>query len=289
VKLQPIAQESPWPEIRNALLTFFWQSRPHVIHGSTEIDVTDTLASIRRIERELRIAVSFHAFVVYCVVQAAMQHPVMHTYRYGKKLLTFEDIDLLSPIDKRLPSGVRIPVGHIIRSAQSKSLAQINWEIRQAVRAEDLAEDAAVQARRKLARYPSWVRRILAWQTKRNPYWLKRISGTMLVTNVQSHSASNPIFAFSRTVHTTSLAIGNITRRLQLDAQGKVVSRKILCLAGAADHDIVDGMGIARFAHLLTRLLETGAGLDEAFLQETRALVSMNKESHEQRSVSVHS
>ena len=194
----PVVREAAWPEIRNALLAFLWQGRPHVMHGTTEVDVTDSLAAIRRIEKELRIAVSFHAFAVYCVVQAAMQHPLMHTYRYGKKLITFEDIDLLSPIDKRLPGGVRIPVGHIIRAAQNKTLAEINWEIRRAVRAPDLAEDAAVQARRKLARSPYWLRRIWAWQCKRNPYWLKRTSGTMLVTNVQTQTAINPAFRCSR-------------------------------------------------------------------------------------------
>jgi pyruvate/2-oxoglutarate dehydrogenase complex dihydrolipoamide acyltransferase (E2) component len=287
MKLQPVVQESSWPTIRNALIAFFWQGRPHVMHGTTEVDVTDSLAAIRRMEKELRIAVSFHAFVVYCVVQAAMQHPVMHTYRHGKKLLTFEDIDVLSPIDKRLPGGVRIPVGHIIRAAQNKSLAQVNWEIRQAVRASDLAEDVAVQSRRKLAHFPHLVRRIWAWQCKRNPFWLKRMSGTMLVTNVQSHAAANPMFAFAGTVHTTSLAIGNITPRLQLSNEGRVVSRKMLCLAGAADHDIVDGMGIARFAHLLTRLLETGAGLDESFVQETRKLMKEADHEHDHVPVNV--
>jgi pyruvate/2-oxoglutarate dehydrogenase complex dihydrolipoamide acyltransferase (E2) component len=272
MKLQPAVRETPWPEIRNALVAFLWQRRSRLLRGTTEVDVTDSLASIRRIERELRIAISFHAFVVYCVVQAAMRHPVMHTYRYGRKLVTFEDIDIFSPIDRRLPGGVRIPVGHIIRAAQNKSLAQINWEIRQAVRVSDLADDPSVQALRKASRAPGVVRRMLAWQCKRNPYRLKRTSGTMLVTNVQSRTATNPVFAFGGTVHTSSIAVGNITPRLQLNGEGKVVSRKMLCLAGAADHDIVDGMGIARFAQLLTRLLETGAGLDETLLQETRKL-----------------
>lgn len=282
----PLVRERAWPEIRNALLAFLWQGRPHVMHGTTEVDVTDTLATVRRIEKDLRIAVSFHAFAVYCVVQAAMQHPLMHTYRFGRKLITFEDIDLLSPIDKRLPGGVRIPVGHIIRAAQNKTLAEINWEIRRAVRAPDLAEDAAVQARRKLARSPYWLRRAWAWQCKRNPYWLKRTSGTMLVTNVRSRTAVNPMFAIAGTAHTTSIAIGNITPRLQLSSEGNMVSRKMLCLSGAADHDIVDGMGIARFSHLLARLLESGAGLDETFVQQTKSLIS--KESHEQRPVAVH-
>ncbi len=269
------------------MIAFLWQCRPHVVRGTTEVDVTDSLAAIRRIEKDLRIAVSFHAFVVYCMVQAAMQHPIMHTYRYGKKLLTFEDIDLLSPIDKRLPGGVRIPVGHIIRAAQNKTLAQINWEIRQAVRAPDIADDATVQARRRLARSPWFIRRMLAWQCKRNPYWLKRMTGTMIVTNVRNSAAANPVFAIVPTVHTTSVAVGNITPRLQLSSEGEVVSRKMLCLAYAVDHDIVDGMPIAQFAHSVARLLETGAGLDETFLQETRTLI--NEESHEQHWVPLYS
>ncbi|HUB90146.1 MAG TPA: 2-oxo acid dehydrogenase subunit E2, partial [Dyella sp.] len=273
------------PEIRDALLMFFWQGRAHVIHGTTEVDVTDSLAAIRRIEKELRIGISFHAFVVYCIVQAAMQHPVMHTYRHGRKLLTFEDIDLLSPMDKRLPGGVRIPVAHIIRGAQNKTLAEINWEIRQAVRAPDLDGDAAVQARRKLGRLPYILRRLAAWRCKRNPYLFKQVNGTMLVTNVRSQVGTNPVFAVAGTAHTTSLAIGNITPRLQLSSEGRVVSRKMLCLSGAADHDIVDGMGIAGFSHLLGRLLETGAGLDKAFVEQTRDLI--NKESHERSSVPV--
>lgn len=285
MKDKPAVREAAWPEIRNALLTFFWQGRPHVIHGTTEVDVTDSLAAIRRIERELRIAVSFHAFAVYCVVQAAMQNPVMHTYRHGRKLLTFEDIDLLSPVDKRLPGGIRVPVGHILRGAQNKTLAEINWEMRQAVRAPDLDDDAAVQARRKLAHSPYWLRRLWAWRCKRNPYLLKQVSGTMLVTNVRSQIAVNPMFAVVGTAHTTSIAIGNITPRLQLNRDGNVIARKMLCLSGTADHDIVDGMGIATFSHLLARLLETGAGLDEAFVEQTRSLI--NKESHERSCVAV--
>ena len=115
--------------IRNALVSLLDQSRPHAIYGLGEVDVTDgRWPAIRRIEKELRAAVSFHAFILYCMTRAIGRHPVARTYRRGKKLITFEDIDVLTPLDKRLPSGVRIPVGHIVRSAQTKSLAAINWE-----------------------------------------------------------------------------------------------------------------------------------------------------------------
>src|SRR6516225_4556384 len=51
MKLQPAVRETPWPEIRNALVAFLWQRRSRLLRGTTEVDVTDSLASIRRIER----------------------------------------------------------------------------------------------------------------------------------------------------------------------------------------------------------------------------------------------
>ena len=99
---------------------FFEQQRPHAVRGTLEVDVTETLARVRIIEKELRIAVSLHAFAVYCVARALKQHPALNTYRHGDKLITFEDVDVLSPIDKHLPRGLRLPVGHITRAAQDK-------------------------------------------------------------------------------------------------------------------------------------------------------------------------
>jgi pyruvate/2-oxoglutarate dehydrogenase complex dihydrolipoamide acyltransferase (E2) component len=265
--------QTDWPQIRNALKAFLDHKRPNVINAAVEVDVTDGLAAIRRIEHELRVAVSFHAWVTWCVVQAAVAHPIVHTYRHGNKLITFDDIDILSPIDKRLPSGVRIPVGHIIRGAQKKSLAQINHEIRQAVRATDLSDDRAVKMRRTFAALPRPARGLIAWLTVRNPHRFRITHGTLLVTNIRSHGFTNPFHAVTPTVHTVSVAVGNTIERLKLD-RGQVVSRTMLCLSGAADHDIVDGMGGARFCYRLISLLESAAGLDEHFVRETRALMS---------------
>jgi pyruvate/2-oxoglutarate dehydrogenase complex dihydrolipoamide acyltransferase (E2) component len=278
MKTEPRARLAPWPVIRNALISFFQQRRPHTIQGFSEVDVTDALAAIRSLQKELRIAVSFHAFALYCCIQAAIRHPIVHTYRKGHQLVTFDDIDVLSPIEKTLPSGVRIPVGHMVRAAQTQSLAQINWDLRCAVRAKDLAADGAVQLRRKFAAYPALLRRLISWKSKRDPFWFKRSHGTILVTNIQSHGFVHPAFALTPTVHTMTIAIGSITERLKLDKDGKIVTRKILCLAGAADHDIVDGASIARFARLLIQLFESSTGLDETFVEETRCLMAQSKE-----------
>jgi pyruvate/2-oxoglutarate dehydrogenase complex dihydrolipoamide acyltransferase (E2) component len=275
----PAYTEKPWPVIRNALVTLLDQSRPHAIYGLGEADVTEALAAIRRIEKQLRVAVSFHAFILHCMTRAIREHPLAQTYRRGKKLITFEDIDVLTPLDKRLPSGVRIPVGHIVRAAQTKSLAAINWELRQAVKAADLDHDPAVQMRRRFAKFPAPVRRWLAWRTMRDPFLLKRIHGSTGITSIQSHGFSNPLYTLPPAIHTLSFSVGNLCERLALADDGSVVKRKVLCLTGAADHDVMDGMQLTRFSYRFVKLLESADGLDETFVEETRRLMGSKRES----------
>jgi len=275
---RPAYTEKPWPVIRNALVTLLDQSRPHAIYGLGEADITEALTAIRRIEKELRCAVSLHAFILHCMARAIGEHPVARTYRKGKKLITFEDIDVLTPLDKRLPSGVRIPVGHIVRAAQNKTLAQINWELRQAVKAADLDHDPAVQMRRRFAKFPALVRRWLARRTMRDPFLLKRTHGTTGITSIQSHGFSNPLYTLPPAIHTLSFSVGNLCERLALADDGTVIKRKVICLTGAADHDVMDGMQLTRFSYRFVQLLESAAGLDDAFVAETRLLLGPARE-----------
>jgi hypothetical protein len=275
---RPAYSERPWPTLRNALVSLLDQSRPHTIYGLGEADVTEALAAMRRIERQLRVAVSLHAFILYCFVQAAREHPVTQTYRRRNKLIAFEDIDVLTPIDKRLPNGVRIPVGHIVRAAQTKTLAQINWELRQAVHAPDLEDDPAVRMRRRFARLPALVRRWISWRATRDPFLLKRIHGTTGITSIQSHGFNIPLFTLPPAIHTLSFSIGNLCERLALAEDGTVVRRKVICVTGAADHDVVDGMVLTRFSYRFSRLLASAAGLDESFVGETRRLLEASQE-----------
>ena len=63
-----------------------------------------------------------------------------------KQLITFDDADISTLIDKRFPGGVRMPAVYTVRQAQNKSLAQINFELRQAMRT-DQSQVEAVRLR----------------------------------------------------------------------------------------------------------------------------------------------
>ncbi len=269
----PQFHAAPWPPLRNALLSLLRQHRPHTYWGFGEVDVTDALAAIRRHQRTLRVAVSFHAFVMHCLARAAAEQPNVLTFRHGRRLVTFADADVGTVVDRRLPDGVRLPVGYIVRAAQAKSPAAINWELRRAIRVEGL-DSASLRLRRQVARMPGWVRRFVSWRITRDPFLLRRVHGTIGLTNL-NHPALNTAFhALPPNIYTLTVAIGAVFDRVRLDGEGRAEKRKILCLSAGADHAVVDGMALSSFAARLAQLLESAAGLGEDFVEETQRLMA---------------
>jgi pyruvate/2-oxoglutarate dehydrogenase complex dihydrolipoamide acyltransferase (E2) component len=263
--------EAPWPPLRNAIVSVLRQHRPHTVYGFGEVDVTDSLAALRRHQRAVGIAVSFHAFILYCIARAADEHPAVHTFRFHRKLITFKDIDIGTLIEKRVRGQGRLPVQHIVRAANRKSLAAINWEIRTASRS-DPTKDPNVRLRRRVAGLPGIVRRIVSWRIGRSPFLLKKFHGTMGLTNLQHPGIQRPFFGLPPNIFTLTMAVGSITDRFLPDDLGRPRLRRMLCLSGGADHAVIDGMSLSRFSERLIQLIESAAGLDDSFIAESRRL-----------------
>lgn len=265
-------RETPWPVIRNTVENLLLQHRPHTCYGFCEADVTTALTRIAAYQRELRIAVSFHAFVLHCLALAAAEHPEVLAYRYRRKLITFENVDVGTAIHHHLPDGVRLPVGYTVRLAQTKSLADINWELHQVIRTRQFNSEA-LRLRRQVANWPKILRRLVSWRIGRNPFLLHRFHGVIGLTNLQSPGLHAPFYALPTNIFTLTLAIGSIvTRPTVLNDESPSV-KKIVYLTAGADHLVVDGMALSKFAQRLIQLVESGAGLDQQFLLETRQLM----------------
>jgi pyruvate/2-oxoglutarate dehydrogenase complex dihydrolipoamide acyltransferase (E2) component len=264
----------PWPPVRNAVVSLLRQHRPHTFWGFGEADVTDALAAIREHARALRVAVSFHAFVLTCLARAAAEHPAVLTYRHGSRLLTFGDADVGTVIDRRLPDGVRLPVGCILRGAQAKSAAATNWALRRAIRGDGL-DDEALRALRRVARLPAPLRRFVSWRIARDPRVLQRYHGNIGLTNLHHPALKTVFHALPPNIYTLTLAVGSIVSRVAPDEGGRPRRRRFVCLAAGADHAVVDGMALSAFAARLVQLLEAGEGLGPQFAEETRRLMQV--------------
>lgn len=263
---------APWPPLRNAVLGLLRQHRPHTYWGFGEADVTEALVAIRGHARALNVAVSFHAFVMACLARAAAEHPAVLTYRDGSHLLTFRDADVATVVDRRLPDGVRLPVGCIVRAGQTKTPAAMNWALRRAIRVDGL-DSEALRLRRRAARLPALIRRLVSWRIMRNPRVLTRYHGNIGLTNLRHPALTSPFHALPPNIYTLTLAIGSIVERVVLDADGQPQRRRIVCLAAGADHAVIDGMALSAFAARFVQLLEAADGLGAQFAEETRRLM----------------
>ncbi len=261
----------PWPTLRNAVETVMQLHRPYTSWGMCEADVTEVLAAIRHLQRQLKCGISFHAYIIYCLAQAAQQHPGVLCFRFKKQLITFEDADISTLIDKRFPGGVRMPAVYTVRQAQNKSLAEINLELRKAMRT-DQSQVEAVRLRQGLTRAPRFIRRLAAWWMARNPFVLRKFHGTLGLTSLQAQGFNRPLFAIAPNIFTLTLAVGSISERLGKNSAGELENRKVLCISAGADHLVIDGAPLARFAQCLIAQIESAAGLDEHFIQQSIAL-----------------
>lgn len=268
-------QEVPWPRVRELVTDALTAAnKTHLAHAFAEIDVSRAMTAIESYKAALPEGPSFTAFLVYCLGRAVAEHPVLHAYRKGrKKLVISDDVDVSTMIEKRKPDGALVPVSYVVRGANRKSLAEINDELRQAVRG-DLAGDPGVSYRRRIMRLPRSARRLLWWWVTRDPDRFRRQWGTVMLSNVGSCMLPRPFFGMADSFFTCTLTIGGRYERVAW-ADGGPEPRQTLNVTLTVDHDIVDGAPAARFGQTLMRLIEAGAGLDDAFAAQIARLSAL--------------
>jgi hypothetical protein len=170
-------------------------------------------------------------------------------------------------IDRRLPNGVRIPVGWTLRRAESLSLLGVNAALRMALKGREDADTTTVD-RRRLLRLPPFVRRWRMRQIASNPHLVRRYFGNIGLTNLQMPGLNSPFTPLPPSLCTVSVALGSITREIRPDQQGHPQQRTLLHLAAAVDHAVVDGIPGAAFYMRFHDLLSSGHGLDDTYLEE---------------------
>jgi pyruvate/2-oxoglutarate dehydrogenase complex dihydrolipoamide acyltransferase (E2) component len=88
---------------------------------------------------------------------------------------------------------------------------------------------------------------------RRNPYWFKDLAGTAGVTSMGMF-ASGAAVGVPITPMTLTLTIGAIEKKLALRA-GQAVEHDVVHLNLSADHGIIDGAPLMRFAERFKQIL----------------------------------
>lgn len=248
----------PFPrERRGTVDAMRMAGRRSDIHGLVEFDVTDARRRIEEREAETGEAISFTAFLVYCLSRALRDHPGLNAYRdWRGQLVQFDDVDAMVIVETDV-DGTTLGVPHVIRAANRRSIASIHEEIRTAQA--DPAEGRLSGIASLGTRLPGPLRRLFF----RLPQWFprrwKRAAGTVGVTSVGMFGTGGG-WGITPTNYTLQLTVGGIGRKPGL-VDGDVEPREYLSVTATFDHDVVDGAPAARFLQRLGELVESAEGL----------------------------
>jgi hypothetical protein len=258
----------------------------HYVPVLVEIDVTEARAAIRRHKQEGE-DLSFTAWAVKCIAQAASEHKRVHAVRHGRRtMVLFEDVDVALAVYRRLTdeeTDERLPMPFVVRKANERSVGEISADVRRAqtttlapgeqwIAPEGLAPPPwllplAFRLPRRLRRWFYWDR-LLA-----NPWRIKKTMGTVVVTSMPLTSKSGGRgWGIPIAIHPLAVALGAIGRRPSLaegrgepSRPGETPSppgpREMLSLTVLFDHEVVDGVPVALFLRRLTELMEGAFGL----------------------------
>jgi hypothetical protein len=146
-----------------------------------------------------------------------------------------------------------------VRAAQTKSAEDIHRELQNA-RTAPLGREGPMQALEMwFFLLPRLLRRLVWLFVRRNPYWFKDVAGTAGITSVGMFTSGAAVVQ-PITPMTLTLSIGAIERKPVL-RDGAVVAGEVIHLNLSADHAVIDGAPLMRFAERFKRALSTGAAL----------------------------
>ena len=251
----------PFPPLQHQMMDWLGlMHRKHTIHALIEVDVTSARQAIRALRARTGTPVSFTAFIITCLARAIDADKAMHAYRKGRRhLVLFADVDVTTVVEREV-GGHKVPVPHIIRAANKKTVRDIQQEIR-AVQEAHHPQSSAAQWLPLWLVLPARVRRFVWARLLHNPHRRKRLTGTVIVTAVGMYGHGTG-WGIPMTDYTLCVTVGSIAKKPGLVDQ-QIAVREYLCLTISVDHDLIDGAPAARFAQRLKELIEHGAGLYE--------------------------
>ncbi len=235
--------------------------KKHYIKALIELDVTKARSYVRHYRKETGINLSFFAWFVSCIADAIDRNRAVHACRCGRgKVVIFEDVDISMPIE-RVVDGKRMPMPYVLRSANRKSVEAIHSEIEQAKDCPLSPEDLVLSkpmSKWLLKVFPSLPKIIknMFWSRfLNNPFFMKRITGTVGVTSV-AIAGKTKGWALPISMQPICFALGSMTETLVTTKQNTPEKRDCLRVTILFDHDVIDGAPAARFISSLTKLVD---------------------------------
>ena len=243
--------------------------KSNTVWGMANCDVTEVRRILSEHTKETGEKISFTAFLISCYSRVVdkFKYP-MNTFRRRKKLFyTFEDVDVMTNIEKTLPDGIKKPLNYTLRKANIKTLREINNEL-QIAKLDKKTEvtsqkNKTVNLVKLFPKLPRFIRRFYIRIMINNPLIRKKRLGTVGMTAVgmlglHEKGYGHGVFI---TPHTLGVAVAGIEKK-PVVIDDEIVIREILAMTFAMDHSVIDGGPATRFGTEFLYMIEEGC-IDE--------------------------
>ncbi|MEO8384601.1 MAG: 2-oxo acid dehydrogenase subunit E2 [Betaproteobacteria bacterium] len=249
--------QSPYPPIRNFVLDILTEGRrKNTIQLLLEVDAKAIRAQIAKIAAQSGDKISITSYVAGVLARTVAAAPLMHAYLHkGRELVMFADVDLSVMVEREV-DGVLLPLPFIVRAANQKSFAQIKNALAQAKSAELYADGPLSALESTFFSLPRALRRIVWYFARRDAHLFRELAGTVGITSMGMHATGRAI-VIPITPMTLTLSIGTIYAHPAI-REGVLIEQESLQLNLSADHDIIDGAPLMRFAAAFQENLERG-------------------------------
>jgi pyruvate/2-oxoglutarate dehydrogenase complex dihydrolipoamide acyltransferase (E2) component len=252
----------PFPKVRLRIVDFLrLMQRKPIIHALTEVDVTKPRQYIREHRAATGESLSFTGFIIYCLGKAVDEDKRIHAYRKGNKLVLFDEVDIATVIEHDVGSE-KIATPHIFRAVNKRTLRDIHQEMR-AAQAEKVEKfkQGIPWYESVFFSLPQFLRVSVLGVLGKSPHTMKRVEGTVIVTAVGMFGGGMG-WGIPLTNYTLGIALGGISEKPGV-VDGRIEIREYLSVTISANHDIIDGAPLARFAARLKEFIESGYGLTD--------------------------
>jgi pyruvate/2-oxoglutarate dehydrogenase complex dihydrolipoamide acyltransferase (E2) component len=238
----------------------------HYVKALLELDVNQSRKALRQYRRENKTGLSLLAWIIKCIGQALSEHKTLNAMRKKKKIIVFDDVDMSVAIEMSMENE-KVPRLYVVRKINQKSLNEIHDEIYSVKDYNKKAGDVELGERRNVRQVklimslPKFIRKLIWKKYLRDPFFVKRMMGTVGITAVGMFGQFRgwPV-PLPTSNHSLSFALGSIIKKPCV-VKNQVEIREFLSITIFYDHDVIDGAPAARFTKRLKTLIEGGYGL----------------------------
>ncbi len=260
-------QELPFSKFRQLISDGLEMAleKPYV-KALLELDVNRSRKALRQYRRENKTGLSLLAWVTKCIGQALSEHKTLNAMRKKKKIIVFDDVDMSVAIEMNMENE-KVPRLYVVRKINQKSLKEIHDEIYSVKDYNKKAGDVELGEKRNVRQvklimsFPKFIRMLIWKKYLRDPFFVKRMMGTVGITAVGMFGQLRgwPV-PLPTSNHALSFALGSIIKKPCV-VKDQVEIREFLSITIFYDHDVIDGAPAARFTKRLKTLIENGYGL----------------------------